>query len=44
MDTLDVARLEGTILTYLPDAREDVRTWLMTSEYPERFQLETLWP
>jgi hypothetical protein len=43
-DTLDVGRLEGTILTYLPDAREDVRTWLMTSEYPERFHLETLWP
>ena len=44
MDTLDVEGLEATILTYLPNAREDVRTWLMTTEYPERFQLETLWP
>ncbi|NIM48045.1 MAG: hypothetical protein GTN78_00580 [Gemmatimonadales bacterium] len=43
-DTLDVERLEEAILTYLPDAREDVRLWLTTSEYPERFRLETLWP
>lgn len=42
-DSLDVERLVNVILKHLPDAAEDVRTWLMTSDYPEHFRLENLW-
>lgn len=37
-DSLDRAAFENTIEKYLPGSGEDVRLWLETTEFPERFR------
>jgi hypothetical protein len=36
-DRLSEESFEATILRFLPDAKDDIRVWLETTEFPERF-------
>jgi len=42
LDRMDYRAFEATALRFLPDAREDLRIWLRTTKYPERFHLAGL--
>ncbi len=38
LQRLDMALFERVVLAHLPKTSEDIRVWLETSEYPERFK------
>jgi hypothetical protein len=41
-ESIDRGVFERVVLEYLPDAKDDLRVWLETTEYPDRLHLKNL--